>query len=273
MLHYHLNSGNMKNKYFIFILSIFLIGIISCKKDDSSKYSAKAIVEAYLIPNTTPIVHITKEILYSSSVTATGIDNLNVIISCNNIAYTLISKGNGYYEADSSLHIIVGNTYNLKFEYGGKTITATTIIPAKPTGFTESASSITVQQFDPNSSTMPSFPDPIDLNWNNSGHDYYIIVVKCMETTLVPTDTVNSNKPAFRTAPTQSNTYRLQAMQFKYYGTHDIILYKLNSEYAALYNDNGSNSLNLTSPESNINNGWGIFTGINADTLTVNVKN
>jgi hypothetical protein len=118
---------------------------------------------------------------------------------------------------------------------------------------------------------MPTFPDPVELNRSNANHDYYIIVVQNIESSPVPTDTVNENRQAFRTEPIQSNTYKLQAMQFKYYGTHNIILYKLNPEYAALYNDNGSNSLNLTSPESNINNGWGIFTGINADTLHIEV--
>jgi len=272
MLLYPLNSGNMKNKHFIYILFIFYIAIISCNKSNETASSAKAVVEAYLSPNTIASVHITSEILFATSDTAKGIDNLNVTISCNSISHTLTSTGNGYYVADTSLHIIVGNTYNLKFEYNNTVITASTVIPSKPTGYVESATSIVVQQFDPNSGTMPSFPTPIEMDWNNSNHDYYMIVAKCMETTLVPTDTVNSNKPAFRTSPTQSNTYSIQAMQFKYYGKYDIILWKLNSEYAALYNDNGSNSLNLTSPESNINNGWGIFTGINADTLTVEVK-
>ena len=260
-------------KIFLLFFIIFSLIIISCNKSKDEGSSAKAVVEAYLSPNTTTSVHITTEILYTSSDTSKGLDNLNVTISCNGISYSLTSTGNGYYLADTSLHIVVGNTYNLKFEYNDKIITASTVIPSKPTGFTESANSITVQQFNPNSGTMPTFPDPIELDWDNSNHDYYIIVVKNIESTLVPTDTANKNNRAFRTEPTQSNTYKIQAMQFKYYGTHDIILCKLNPEYAALYNDNGSNSLNLTSPESNINNGWGIFTGINADSVTVEVTN
>jgi hypothetical protein len=255
------------------MIVILIPGAISCNKDDSSGCDAKAVVEAYLSPGNTVSIHITEEILYTSSDSAVGIDNLNVSISNSGTDHILTSAGSGYYTADSSLKIIPGNTYTLEFEYNNKVITSSTTIPSKPEGFTESASTIAVQQFNPGGTTMPVFPDPIELNWDNPDHDYYILVVKCLETSLVPTDTVNSNKPAFRTEPTQSNTYRLQAMQFKYYGTHEVILYKLNPEYAALYNDNGSNSLNLTSPESNISNGWGIFTGINADTLYVEVTN
>jgi hypothetical protein len=259
-------------KKLFLVIGLISCIIISCKKNNDTSNSAQAVVEAYLIPNTTASVHITTEILYTSSDTSAGINNLNVTISCNGIPHTLTSTGNGYYVADTSLHIVVGNTYNLQFEYNNKIVTSSTVIPSKPTGYTESATSIVVQQFNPNSGTMPSFPTPIEMDWNNSTHEYYMIVAKCMETTLVPTDTANSNRPAFRTSPTQSNTYSIQAMQFKYYGKYDIILWKLNPEYAALYNDNGSNSLNLTSPECNINNGWGIFTGINSDTLTVEVK-
>jgi len=258
-------------KYFLIPIIIFIISFYSCTKENNSVSSSKAIVEAYLAPNTIVSIHITSEILLTSSDSATGIDNLNVNISSNGVNYNLTSAGNGYYNADSTLHIIEGNTYNLEFEYNGQLVTATTVIPTKPAGFTESAASIVVQQFNPGSGTMPTFPDPIELDWDNANHDYYIIVVNNIESTLVPTDTANKNNRAFRTEPTQSNTYKIQAMQFKYYGTHNIILYKLNPEYAALYNDNGSNSLNLTSPESNINNGWGIFTGINADTLHIEV--
>jgi hypothetical protein len=50
-----------------------------------------------------------------------------------------------------------------------------------------------------------------------------------------------------------------------------LILYHLNADYAALYNDTGNSSQNLTNPTTNIENGLGIFTGINADTLLLNV--
>jgi hypothetical protein len=259
-------------KIFWLLMIIFPI-MNSCKKNSSDYYTAKAIVEAYLTPNQTVSLHLSSEIMYMTSDSAAGLDNLTPIISCNGQSYQLTSSGNGYYISDTTLHIIEGNTYSLEFIYKGVTVSSSTVIPTKPSGFAASGTSIVVQQFDPNSGTMPTFPDPIELTWNNPNHDYYMIVVRNIESTLVPTDTANVNKPAFRTQPTQSNTYKIQPMQFKYYGTHDIILYKLNPEYAALYNDNGSNSLNLTSPESNINNGWGIFTGINADTLQIEVTN
>jgi hypothetical protein len=262
----------MKKGIAFFILVSGIIALFSCKKESSSTGVPKAIVESYLAPGNSVKVLVSNEILYASSDTLDAPENLDISISCNGEISHLISNGSGNYISDTSFHIIEGNTYNLEFSYNNSVISSSTTIPAKPSNFKTSVSSVTVQQFDPGSTTMPTFPEPVELTWDNPNHDYYIIVVDNIETTLVPTDTVNTdNRPIFRTQPTQSNTYKIQPMQFKYYGMHNIILYKINAEYAALYNDNGSNSLNLTSPISNITNGFGIFTGINADTLQVNV--
>jgi hypothetical protein len=48
-------------------------------------------------------------------------------------------------------------------------------------------------------------------------------------------------------------------------------LFKVNSEYNNLYNNRGQSSLNLTNPPTNIINGFGIFTAMNADTVGVKV--
>jgi hypothetical protein len=61
-------------------------------------------------------------------------------------------------------------------------------------------------------------------------------------------------------------------MAFEYLGTHRIILYRILPDYSALYDVNSNSSQNLTSPDSDIENGLGIFTGINADTLWVEVS-
>jgi hypothetical protein len=42
-------------------------------------------------------------------------------------------------------------------------------------------------------------------------------------------------------------------------------------DYASLYSENSTSSQNLTNPSTSIVNGYGIFTGLNADTLYLNV--
>ena len=51
-----------------------------------------------------------------------------------------------------------------------------------------------------------------------------------------------------------------------------IYLHWTAGRYAQLYDDNGTSSLNLAKPPTNVVNGLGVFTGINADTLLIQVN-
>jgi hypothetical protein len=152
---------------------------------------------------------------------------------------------------------------------------ATTTVPAKPMNFTGSASTITAPT-PPTSGTVPTMPDPVNFSWSNPNNDYHLMIVRCIEPNPVEISTggaVRLGSGTFRTEPTQTSYQPLRPMQFKYYGLHEVILYRILPEYAALYEDNGSNSNNLTDPPGNIFNGLGIFTGVNtADTLHITVQ-
>ena len=52
-----------------------------------------------------------------------------------------------------------------------------------------------------------------------------------------------------------------------------LILYHVNPDYAAIYNSSSASSQDLTGASSDINNGQGIFTGLNSDTLSFYVYN
>ena len=52
-----------------------------------------------------------------------------------------------------------------------------------------------------------------------------------------------------------------------YFGRYQVILYHVNQEFANLFDNPTMNSVNITEPPTNIENGLGIFTGISADTL------
>jgi hypothetical protein len=74
------------------------------------------------------------------------------------------------------------------------------------------------------------------------------------------------------TAPNTDNAFNISGRDLQFFGTYRIILFTVNKEYAELYENVSSSSNNLTNPVSNIINGWGIFTGINSDTLFLEVK-
>jgi hypothetical protein len=262
-------------QFFIPVFGTLLAATACTKTNNSDSLTPKAVVEGYLIKGELIQVKVSEE-----SITGTvdsplvTINDLSLTVINNGISYSLSAMGNGIYE-NPALIATAGETYQLQFEYNNKTITAETTIPGKPTGFTGSATTLTPPE-PPTAGTMPARPEPVVFTWNNPSNDYHLMVVQCIENNPVEISTgavrIGGSR-VFRTEPTQNSTQNLMPMQFKYYGLHEVILYRILPEYAALYEDNGDNSNNLTAPPGNITNGLGIFTGVNyADKLYITVE-
>ena len=250
---------------------------ISCNRSDTSEFTDSPIVESYLHPGDHPLVKVSRQIPFSSNVTysADNIDALSIKIIHNNISSTLAPIGNGQY-VDSSLKVAEGERYDLSFIYNSRIVTAYTNIPSKPTHFVQSVTSIALQKMD-STSGMPNFgsmPDPIALTWDNTDGSYYIVVIENIETTLVPIrDFGNSTTPGnrFNQPPTTAAGIELRPMEFQYFGRHRLILFHVLPDYASLFSTTETSSQNLTNPSTSIMNGYGIFTGLNSDTLFIDV--
>jgi len=260
------------------ILVIFSTILFSCEKVQTDiDTSVLPVVESYLAPGKIISVKVTKTIENSSGKidTAEIIEGLSIKVSTNETTYMLHYNGNGVYVSDSLELVKQGLTYKLEFDYNAKTVTAITDMPTNPANFTISATSVKAFTFGSISAgTMPTIPSPVKVKWNNTDGKYYLVVVKNIEKnpSLINTSENAPDLPAFRNNPDNtSSEYDISPMSYKYYGQHYVILYKLNYEYAQLYNDNGTSSQNITSPYTNVNNGLGIFTGIAADTLLLKV--
>jgi hypothetical protein len=267
-------------KFRIYILFFILFSALpSCTEKETSEFTDTPIVESYLRPGDFLNLQITRQIPFSSGIkySADDIDNLTINVTHNNIVSTLISLGSGKY-VDSSLVVKEGEKYYLSFKYNSKAVSAFTEIPARPVKFKESDVSISVTRMDstsvPVAGGMGSMPDPVSLTWDNSDASYYIVVIENMETVLDPIRDFGSETPPgniFRKAPTSASGLQLRPQEFQYFGKHRIILYHVLPDYASLYSENSTSSQNLTNPSTSIVNGYGIFTGLNADTLYLNV--
>ncbi|MGZ7068661.1 MAG: hypothetical protein ACXVHT_10185, partial [Methanobacterium sp.] len=179
---------------------------------------------------------------------------------------------------DSSIIVSVGAKYTISFVFNSKNVTAYTYIPSKPLSMAQSATEMSIAQIDLSSgppSTPPTDPDPIKITWNNTDASNYLITVENLETTLVAIRDFGGKTPPgniFKKSPTTSNEAEIRSMDFQYYGTHRIVLYHVLPDYATLYDQNSTSSQNLSNPSTSIVNGYGIFTGLNSDTLYVEVK-
>jgi hypothetical protein len=266
----------MKMKKIIFYM-LGVVFVTACKKEAANpEFIDKPVIESYLRSGDTARLNVSRLVSYSADAqySSDNLDALQIFISTNNTSYQMQPKGNGNYIASNPLlKITAGSTYNVSFTYNGKSVSATTVVPPKPTGYAESVSSISLPQITTTSGGFGGTqPTPITLTWTNNDGSYYLVVVENIEINPVLINTTETGPSrSFRNSPIQTNTFQIRSRQFHYFGWHRIILYHLNPDYANLYGNSSNNSNNLTNTETGITNGTGIFTGINADTLMLNV--
>jgi hypothetical protein len=254
----------------------FLAILTACKKNEVSEFTDTPIVEAYLKPNDYLNVKISRQIPFSSNITYSSddINQLSIQVSAENNTYTLKPIGDGNY-VDSSKVVTAGSSYHLSFTFNSKNVQAYTYIPDKPKNVTQSASQISIEKMDSTPGPPGDMPDPVKITWSNPDHSYYLVLVENTESNPESIRNFGSNGPPairFRKAPSNSSSEEIRPMEFQYFGKTRIILFHVLPDYAALYNQSSTSSQNLTNPSTSITNGYGIFTGLSADTMWIDVK-
>ncbi|PBQ34202.1 hypothetical protein CNR22_21320 [Sphingobacteriaceae bacterium] len=260
----------------LFILTAFLP---ACKKKEVSEFTDSPIIDGYLRPNDYLSVKISRQIPFSSDVkySSDDINNLSVIITDKDAhIYSLKPVGDGRY-VDSTTVVTAGNSYTLSFTYNKKEVQAYTYIPDGPQNATQSLTELTIEKRDTTTRPTPgaSMPDPVKINWSNPDNSYYLVLIENTETDPEAITDFRSNAPPariFRKSPSNFSSEEVRAMEFQYFGKTRIILYHVLPDYATLYDQGSTSSQNLTNPSTSIKNGYGIFTGLNSDTLWVDVK-
>jgi hypothetical protein len=264
----------MKKIFYSIITFITILLSTSCEKNDPLSISTlKPVVEGYLMVDRPIDIYISKQAPFSdSAITDLSLKGLNVQLEADGKILTLKDEGTGHYTSTNTVDS--NKTYTLRFDYAGKTVTASTFVPVRPKRFRSSVSSFTIAGGFP-----PSFPDPLKLDWTSESEAYYLVLAQNTDASPEAVfsggpfgGTGGNNQRSFRQSPVQGSSVELRSQLFSYYGNYNVILFRINAEYASLYADNGSSSLNLTTPYTNVTNGLGIFTGIASDTLKFVVK-
>lgn len=272
------------NKYHILII-LFLLLLQSCSEEMEEAPSANTIVVAGYLYAGEPVtnIKITRLIPFNADSTEVFyINDAEIDIIHNDKAYRLVlSDGDtGYYHYPSEdLEIIAGETYELKMEYYGEIINAFTTVPEKPEGLQITIKEVFVEPiyefFDLRNRNIGD----VDILWDNENGEYYYILVDNVESNPVNIDIngilegfLGGRNFSYISRPTQFDIYRLRGMSLQQYGTHRVKLYKINQEYADLYETSEQDSRDLNEPLNNINNGLGIFTSFNSDSLLFEVR-
>lgn len=265
----------------LFFLAISLLST-SCTDDDAVGISTpSAVVEGYLyagqaldslrISPSFPYQQTDDEVLVLS--------DLTVELASDNEVFLLDHISKGLYQ---NLNFIPqsGQSYELLFEYGGEQVTATTYMPEKR--------SVSISETRVQLAKISGFPptggtnlDPVEITWDNAENDYFYVVVENLEENpefvndfLAEFEANGQALPFSRiTEPAITDFHLLHARRdLTQYGTFRIIVFRVNPEYAALYESAGTSSINISQPPSNIENGLGIFTGVSSDTVFLEVE-
>ena len=273
----------MKNLSILFLLSLLFF---SCEEEVSvlTLDNSKPVIIGYLYAGQSiDSIRITESISYTSDGTLNVIDDLKVVISNDEESFELISTGNGYYNYPD--HVIKeGLTYEISFEYKGEQVSASTYVnPKKIIELSESILSLEKIEFDGTpGSLIDAAPEQIvvDITWDNTELDYYFTIIENTEANpeyvngFVEFLADNSVLPEtfFRSEPEITDVHSINSnRELQFFGNYDITVFRLNPEYAALYESIGSSTISLQEPPSNVNNGLGIFTSVTPHHLTLRV--
>lgn len=261
-----------------FCMIVIMITFISCEKETLIATTEKPVVQAYLIPGKPVLVKVNMQRgLVDTASYGLPITGLNISISDGANTITLLETVNGQYSLSDKNFISTGKTYTMTFSYLSREVSAKTTVPGKPKGLTISETLISIPQFSPGTDTLDTFVR-VNINWENPNKSDHLLILKNDE--KYPSGISNGGGPggfggAYRDIEVNTGittSYEIDRMTFRYVGYYTLYLYALNKEYIEILNASNSSSLNLTNPVTNIKNGLGIFTAMQADSLRLFVR-
>lgn len=268
------------------VISMVISFLPACEKSELGSTNDWPVIRAYVYSTDYINFNVSHQLPFNTeySINYPPIDSILITISTADSSFTLTPTGEGNF-IDSNLNLPINQNFTFSFDYNGKTISGTTHIPAKPEITYLSAKTLEVEKIEfgnggfPPSGGPGDQPDPIEIKWNNPDASYFLLIVENMETDPEPIreldeDATEDDLPdfSFRKQPTTSEYAEIRSNEFQYYGNHRIILFHVLNDYALLYDDVSTSSQNLSNPSTNINNAYGIFTGLNSDTVFVKIE-
>ena len=247
-----------------FALSCLCVFLFSCGEPlmDYEISTQTPIVESYLQENANSLtikVYSMEEYLideYKLSKPVTGLD-----VKVNN--EHLEETSSGVYKLELGTDTLrEGQTYNLQFEYNGKSIEASTTVPEPVRNLNVEPEYLTI-------SSSYYFWDSSDttevvVSWDDPDNSYYQVYIESPNT---------SDRPSFgifgrrMMQPFKGNSYRTTAREFRSTGAHWIYVYRVDKDYVELYERISSSD--LANPVSFIQNAFGIFTSMSSARVRV----
>ena len=232
------------------------------------------VVEAYLFAGE-PVddIRLTGTVPLSDTVEAPPVNDAQVALLKNGIRYALVSSGDGYYRyAGADLAVLAGDTFRIEVARLETLVTAQTVVPESPVHVAVDGDTLWVPDFSTGFGRPPSFDQErsqLAVTWDNPDQLLHFVVVEGPEDsaeTIMPEEFPQVfGRFRFLTEPTSSEYYFINMMALRYVGRHVVRVYRVNAEYAQLYENRMQDSRDLNEPPSNIVGGLGVFSAFNSD--------
>jgi hypothetical protein len=251
------------------IIAIGTLLFASCKKTETTASLADwPVVISYLMPGQPINVKVYQQKDITDTATyGSPITGLSLTLSNGTQTVTLTETASGNYTYNSSTFLAAGKTYSVKFTYNNLQVSASTLMPAKPSNYTESATSLNLPYTITTTPGVTEVP-ALTLKWDNPDSLYHLLVFKNDQDSPFNIHAYMNSAINFTLSPKQAAFYNIYYRTFNYLGTYSIILYSVNKEYIDVLTSNANTtSQKLTNPPSNVTNGYGIFTAMQADTV------
>lgn len=258
-----------QSSFLIILIGAFLFS--SCKKADTASNVANwPVVISYLTPGQPISVKVYQQKDISDTTTyGPLIPGLKLTVSDGSKNVTLTETATGTYTYSDATFLTVGKTYTLQFTYNNLPVSASSLMPAKPTNYTATRTSINLPLAITNGPTATNAV-AVTFKWDNPDSLYHVLVFKNDDANPYNIHPNRNSQINFTLNAKQAAAYDVYYSTLNYIGVYRAILYSVHQDYINLLTSNAnSTSQKLTNPPSNVTNGYGIFTAMQADTIAL----
>lgn len=239
--------------------------------------AGQVVIEAYLFAGE-PVtdVRVTSAVeLGAADTVGVPVDNAKIVLIKGGVRYplTLAASNDGSYRYEgTSLTVNEGDVFDLEVTHGGTVATARTVVPIRPASLTVSADSVVVPSFGAGfgPGTFDALSTQLIARWPNAAGELYYVTVASTEESPTEIDGPFRGRGfrRFIFPPIAADSFAVSPLSLAVYGRHEIRVYRVNNEYAALYESRMQDSRDLNEPATNIHGGLGVFSAFSSRVAT-----
>ena len=224
-------------------------------------------------------IRVSETVQLSDTTDAPPINDARVELFKNGTTYTLAAAGDsGYYAyTGNDLAVEAGDTFGIKVTYDGAVTTGETVVPNAPVGVGIDRDTLWVPELGigMGGGGFNREDSQLAASWQNPNRLLHYVVIESLEDSaesIIP-DEFRKFSGRFRlvTEPTKEDYHFIDMRTLRDLGRHIARVYRVNEEYAQLYENRTQDSRDLNEPPSNIHNGLGVFSAFNSDSVAFEV--